>query len=293
MMGTPVGFFSEPPRVVIAPIPPKDEETWVAYEEFEIRGELNVPVEVLKNHVATGLSYGFHDIVPHPTNDVEVMLVGGGPSLAEHIGTIKRLRQEGVKLITMNNAYRYCIDHGLLPSALVMVDSRDFNARFVDPIIPTCKYFIASQCHPSVFDKVPKEQTYIWHTSAEEIKDLLQDHYKDKQWYHVPGGSTVLLRAIPLFRMLGFKRFHIFGCDSCLEDGKHHAYEQAENDGHPVLSVKVGDKIFQCHPWMLSQAREFIDLIKYMGDEMELQVYGGLLHQILVTGASNADIKEY
>ena len=145
MMGTPVGFFSEPPRVVIAPIPPKDEETWVAYEEFEIRGELNVPVEVLKNHVATGLSYGFHDIVPHPTNDVEVMLVGGGPSLAEHIGTIKRLRQEGVKLITMNNAYRYCIDHGLLPSALVMVDSRDFNARFVDPIIPTCKYFIASQ----------------------------------------------------------------------------------------------------------------------------------------------------
>jgi hypothetical protein len=44
---------------------------------------------------------------------------------------------------------------------------------------------------------------------------------------------------------------------------------------------------------MVSQAREFIDLIRFMGDVMELQVYGGLLHQILVTGASNADIKEY
>jgi hypothetical protein len=78
-----------------------------------------------------------------------------------------------------------------------------------------------------------------------------------------------------------------------LENDKHHAYAQAENDGLPVVPVKVGGKLFYCHPWMVSQAREFIDLIRYMGDEMELQIYGGLLHQILVTGASNADIKEY
>jgi hypothetical protein len=177
-----------------------------------------------------------------------------------------------------------------MPSAYVMVDAREFNARFVEKVIPDCKYFIASQCHPSVFDKLPKERTYIWHTTAESINDLLAKEYKN--WYPVPGGSTILLRTIPLFRMLGFRRFHLFGCDSCLEDGAHHAYEQKENDNQPVISVRIGGKVFSCHPWMVSQAKEFIDLIGCIGDVIELEIYGGMLHQILVDGASRADLKE-
>ena len=137
---------------------------------------------------------------------------------------------------------------------------------------------------------MPKDRTYIWHTQAELITDLLEKQYEE--CYPVPGGSTVLLRAIPLFRTLGFKRFHIFGCDSCLEEDKHHAYEQKENDGQLIMPVNVGGKIFKCHPWMVSQAQEFIDLIRMLGEEIELEVYGGLLHHILETGASYADIKE-
>jgi hypothetical protein len=54
----------------------------------------------------------------------------------------------------------------------------------------------------------------------------------------------------------------------------------------------VSGKIFNCHPWMVSQAQEFIDLIRMIGDEIELEVYGGLLHHILESGASYTDIKE-
>jgi hypothetical protein len=44
---------------------------------------------------------------------------------------------------------------------------------------------------------------------------------------------------------------------------------------------------------MASQAQEFIDLITVLGNEVELEVYGGgLLHHILETGASYTDIKE-
>ena len=93
--------------------------------------------------------------------------------------------------------------------------------------------------------------------------------------------------------MLGFKRFHLFGCDSCLsEDEMHHAYKQEENDGQLVMPVNVSGKVFNCNPWMVSQAQEFIDLIKMLGDEIELAIYGGLLHHILESGASYADIKE-
>lgn len=263
---------------------------WMSGDTFVDRGVLNTAEEKIKENVAYNVKLGFQQVQPHATNDVEVMIVGGAPSLAENIEEIRKLREDGVKLIAINNAYKFCVDHGIKPSAMVMVDAREFNNRFVDPVIPECKYFIASQCDPSVFAKLPKEQTYIWHTSADLINEILAAQYD--RWYPIPGGSTVLLRTIPLFRMLGFKRFHIFGCDSCLTGEKHHAYEQKENDGQPVIPVSIGGKIFECNPWMVSQAQEFIDLIKMMGDEIELDVRGGLLRHILETGASCADLKE-
>ena len=282
---------SDPPTVVIAPIVPK-EEVWVAAEEIEMKGELNAGLETVLANVRHNIRLDFQQIQPHPTNDVEVMLVGGGPSLKAQIPHIRKLREQGVKLVCLNNAYQYCLDHDIKPSAYVMVDARPFNVRFVKNTIPDCKYFIASQCDPSVFEALDKvrDQTYIWHTSAEEIQEALQEVYP--RCYPVPGGSTVLLRAIPLFRMLGFKRFHIFGCDSCLEDGAHHAYEQQENDDQLVMPVRVGGKEFKCNPWMVSQAREFIDLIGCMGDVMELEIYGGLLRQILESGAQRAALEE-
>jgi len=284
------GVRSDPPTVIIAPIPPK--ETWVAIEEVEMEGRLNTDLDIIRANVSHNVKLGFQQVQPYPTNETEVMIVGGGPSLKERIAEIKFLRRQGVKLVCLNNAYQYCIDQGLTPSAMVIVDARPFNARFVENTVPDCKYFIASQCDPEVFKKLQgvKDQTYIWHTSAEEIQDILLETYP--KCYPVPGGSTVLLRALPLFRMLGFKRFHIFGCDSCLQDGEHHAYTQAENNDQGVVPVRVGGKVFYCNPWMVSQAREFIDLIGCMGDVMELEIYGGLLRQILESGAQNAALEE-
>ena len=257
-----------------------------------MEGRLNAGLETVKANVQHNIRLGFQQVQPYPTNDVEAMIVGGGPSLKRDIEEIRDLRERGVKLIALNNAYQYCLDYDIKPSAYVMVDARPFNLRFLENTIPECKYFIASQCDPSVFERLEsvKDQTYIWHTSAEEIQDILTANYP--MCYPVPGGSTVLLRAIPLFRMLGFKRFHIFGCDSCLEDGAHHAYEQKENDEQAVIPVRVGGKIFYCNPWMVSQAREFIDLVGCMGDVMELNIHGGLLRQILESGAERAALEE-
>jgi len=281
-------FHSDPPTVSIKPIPPKE---WIPLENVKMEGTINTEIDIVKANVFTNVRLGFQQVEPHITNDVEVMLVGGGPSLIKDIEKIRELREQGVKLICMNNAYQYCIDQGLSPSALVMVDARAFNSRFVTTVIPDCKYFIASQCNPEIFAKLPKEQTYIWHTGAEEVREILLENYE--RCYPVPGGSTVLLRAIPLFRMLGFKRFHIFGCDSCLEDGAHHAYSQPENDDQSVYVVKVGGKEFLCHAWMLAQAKEFIDLVQCMSDVIELEIYGGLLRQILQSGADRAALEEF
>ena len=75
-------------------------------------------------------------------------------------------------------------------------------ARFVEPVVEGCKYLISSQCDPSVFENLPKDRTFIWHTSTEIIQDILKEAYPER-WYTIPGGSTVLLRAIPLMAMMG------------------------------------------------------------------------------------------
>lgn len=251
-------------------------------------GVLNVDEAAIRANVAHNLAQGWQQVHPHPTNSLECMILGGGPTMAAFEADIKAKRAAGVKLLTLNGAYNWALAHGLTPSAQIMVDARPFNRRFTKPVVDDCKYLIASQCHPDVLEGLPKDRTYLFHTMVGLIEDLLVAQY-GQEWHSIPGGSTVLLRAIPLMRLLGYTKFHLYGCDSCLVGDAHHAYAQPENDAGMVMPVTTqpGGRIFYCHGWMVSQAQEFLDLIRALGDEIELAVYGdGLLAYLLTTGAS-------
>ncbi len=261
-------------------------------------GVLNTSDEQLKDHIKSSVARGLQECMPYGKQNIEVMLLGGGPSLEEHADEIVERWKEGTKVITTNGAYNWAINKGIVPSAQVVVDAREFNTRFVNPIIPTCKYLIASQCPPVLFDAIPKEQTYLWHSVDYKNKDLapfFNELYAGRPWFSVPGGSTVMLRSFILLRTLGFCKFIVYGFDSCLDTkGNHHSYSQPENDKGIVVKVILnhGDRVFYAHPWMVSQAQEFMDQIRVMGDEIEMIVKGdGLIAYILKTGASLEDLE--
>lgn len=261
---------------------------WMVGEEFQKQGRLNVEEQQILDNVRANLTGGWNEASPHVTNDLEVMILAGGPSLANHELDIHRLRKAGAKLVTLNGTYNWALDHGLKPSAQVVLDARAFNKRFVSPQIDACAYLISSQCHPEVLEGLPKDRTWLWHTTMESIREEVNG--ARKTWWGVPGGSTVMLRAIPLLRMLGYKKFHLFGFDSCLQGDAHHAYSQPENNDSPVIAVTCGERVFHCHPWMCQQAQQFQELIKFLGDELDLEVYGdGLIAHMLNTGARLAD----
>ena len=259
---------------------------WRDGQEIVDGGELNNSQEQIKANVVHNIQQGWRQAEPHQTQETEVMILGGGWSLDAHEDQIRKLRADGVKLVTLNGAYNWCLERGLTPSATILVDSRPFNKRFVEPVVDDCIYMICSQCDPSVYDGLPRERTIQWHSTWDYLRDEL-NRYLDR-WYSIPGGSTVLLRAIPLLRMLGFYKFHLFGCDSCMSpEGTHHAYKQEENDGGMVLPINYGSRTFYGNAWMVGQAQEFISMVKHMGDMMELEIYGdGLLRHIVETGAS-------
>jgi len=267
---------------------------WTDASELVKRGRVNTTGEAVKTHILSALQRKLLVAQPHQRQDTEVMLLGGGPSLANYWDDIKHKRDTGMPLITTNGTYNEALKRGIIPSAQVIVDARAFNSRFVVPHVDTCKYFLSSQCAPSVFDAAPAGHTILWHSVVnEELANFIDEHAGAGTWFPVPGGSTVMLRAFTLFRMLGYWRFHVYGFDSCLEQGKHHAYDQAENDYEKVISVSVGGRVFQCHVWMASQAQEFIDQVRMMGDEVKMIVYGdGLISHILKTGADLFDFDE-
>lgn len=262
---------------------------WQDGEDFAKTGRVNTDFDTLVSNIRTNVAANYQQATPHIKNNVEIMILGGGPSLDDFEDEIRKNRTAGMPLVCTNATYNWCLERGITPSALVIVDARPFNSRFISQVVPSCKYFFASQCHPSLFETVPREQIWMWHSVASnEAADVLDSCYGDELWYPVPGGSTVMLRAFVLFRMLGFHKMHVYGFDSCMRDDAHHAYPQVENDAEVTVNVTIADRTFRCQAWMASQAQEFIEQMKMMGDEVDLNVRGdGLISHIINTAAAS------
>jgi SAM-dependent methyltransferase len=274
--------------------------SWAHYEDIEIGGAVNTGLEQLLDNIRENAKGGWQQMHPHPIQDTEIMLIAGGPSLNDFEDEIIELRKQGMPMVTTNGTYNWAIERGLKPSMQMIIDARPMNKRFVEPVVDGCKYFIASQCDPSVLEGLPKEDTWLWHVtgsnpdSEPDVKELMDELYPD-WWIPVPGGSTVTTRGLALLRMLGFHKLHVYGFDSCYRDEEHHAYKQPENNYNLKKRVAVscgGTRTFWCDAWMYVQAQEFLKMIQVFGDEgPDLNIKGdGLIAHIIETGAQRYDL---
>ena len=101
---------------------------------------LNTDQEFIRENIESNVKLGIVQVEPHETQDKVVALVLGGPSLKDTFEDLKEKKRNGMPVITVNGSYEYCIKNGVTPSAMVMLDAREFNSRFVDRRIDTCKY---------------------------------------------------------------------------------------------------------------------------------------------------------
>lgn len=268
--------------------------------EFDPNAECNVPDQVMRDQVMANIRRGLPQVYPHEPNPHTAVLVCGGPSLRAAEADLVRASWAGGRVVTVNGAYNWCIDHNIRPAATVMLDAREFNAKFVEREVIGCKYLLASQCHPKTFDVCQGRDAYIWHACSGgdlELADLKA--YYHERLYPVTIGTTVAVRAISLLRMLGFERIEVFGLDSCWLGDDHHAYAQAENDHDKRIAVWLRPKAkdgsyrddqaqrFECSPWHVKQAQDFLDLVTDRGQSFQLSVHGpGLIAAMIKTGAA-------
>lgn len=276
-----------------------EEEMLQVLEGVELHGAVNVSDDILLDNVRSSIRRSHQQIRPGPVNYDRVVLVGGGPSLADTEDELIDLIKHGAKLVTVNGAYQWCLERNLFPKTQIVMDARPGNARFLHPVIPGCRYVLASQCAPEAWDAVEgRPDVWIWHAAVGAegpLKELLDAYYMGK-WLGIGGGITVITRAISLLRAVGYLRFDLFGVDSCFLNGIHHAYEQEENRQdvayeftvHPADHPEMA-RTFACAPWHAKQFECLLQMVRINGGHFMLNVHGdGLFAYALQAGADIA-----
>jgi len=268
---------------------------------LEGKGTVNIGHDKIIENMIENAKYKIQPVKPHEQQETEVMLLAGGASLNDFEDEIIQNRAAGMPLITVNGSYNWALERGLKPSLQLIIDGRKCNTKFTaqNDLTKETKYICASQCHPDIFKDLPLDRTYMWQVSIDDsLIPHIKEHYGTmyQDWYPCPGGSTVTTRALCLLMMLGYYKFHIYGFDSCLMEGKnHHAYDQPENDGQGVMEITVSEgtpyeKKFKCAPWHVFQAKDFQDMVPRVLKDAKLDIKGeGLIAYMIETGAKIAD----
>lgn len=277
-------------------------------DSFPLVGGLNTTQEKILSHVKHNIRLQLPQIKQFQAQEVGLIIAAGGPSLKSNLKNLRRQYNRGSKLVTVNGTHDYMLDNGFKPSMHIMVDARPWNVRFVQRPISTCKYIVASQCHPSVFEALKDNETYIYHTSGHDgpAEEELNKYYF-KKFIRVVGGSTVVLNSFMLLRTLGFKYFDVYGFDSCYLGKKHHSYPQPENGKEAVVPVEFKFKVngkdetvvekpkkFFCASWMVRQAYDFQGLVRAIKPGLfKCRVHGpGLISYMMRTGSTIENEKE-
>jgi uncharacterized Rossmann fold enzyme len=214
----------------------------------------NTAREALEANVRSSMARDFPWFDTSPEHDGHVCIVGGGPSLADTLSELKWRQSVGQKVWALNGAARHLRVNEIKPDAIVIADAREENVQFLDDVTPA---YLASQCHPSLFDRA---NATVWHVNSEGMAGLLGDE-RARPVHLIGGGSTVGLNAIVLAFAAGYRKIHLYGFDSCYRDTKHHAYNQSLNDNDRVVDALCGDRKFKATGWMAQQVNEFRDLV--------------------------------
>jgi hypothetical protein len=210
----------------------------------------------------------------------EIVICSAGPSLATHIGEIRKLQFEGAKVVAVKHAIDTLKSHGIKPWAVVLLDPRGHVEGFVKAPDPDVTYFVASMCDPSVVKTLNENKCkvigYHAYVNAGETSVMIPSDLP------VSGGSATGTRSIGLFAdMFGYKTFHLFGFDL-----SHHAKPDLKEKGadgqDKYMELSIGthshkneyvSRTFWTEGQFLAQSNELVDLYKTRTD-LDIIIYG-------------------
>lgn len=218
-----------------------------------IRVVCSYPESRIVSNVKAALKRGL-PVVEEGKDRGAISVVAGGPSLSLFkSGPVAVLN--GAQAVVKNADLSICYD--MHPNC----------ARFFRE--PTAKqYLIGSRADPAVRKALRGQDVRIWHVLDAPEKNLGLSPL-------VGGGPSVGLKSLLLLYFMGYREFDLYGYDSCLVGGEHHAYKQDWHVEKEILTATVMGREFKCWPWMIAQAESFIEQARIMrGWGCKIKVHG-------------------
>lgn len=231
---------------------------------LELATEGNTHLDKITENVRYAINAGlFVMSTAYPSHEEHAVIVGGGPSINDFVEEIKRRKEDGQGIISLNNSWRWLERNNITADYQVMLDARAENIDFVPPKGSDVLRLYATQCDKGVIDAVKDGNVRLWNSYIKDVADNITD--RDMFW--IGSGTTVGIRSLFLFYAMGYRKFHLYGYDSSYQEEEGHAYEQKLNHGEKVLEILVGDRKFKAAPWMVAQAQNFLEAAEYLTDK--------------------------
>ncbi len=232
--------------------------------------------EILLEHIEKNSKRGLPEFypIPNPHNAV-IVLVGSGPSAMNEIESIREQKKRGRLIVALKGAHDFLIENGIKPDWCIMLDPQEKIVNCVKHHQPGITYFIASQCHPDVFDVLKEEYVIIWHALSMIGEDKILEGR-----VLIGGGTTTGLRAMNMIYSLGYRNAHLYGFDSCVteKDGETYKRINVHTEGKldkpgKIIDVWVGKTRYWANPAMAAQAQEFQQAMGVL-KSMRVKVHG-------------------
>jgi hypothetical protein len=247
----------------------------------------NTPDEEIEANVRVNTARDLAWMAGQPAHDGIAVMVGGGASVADHLDDIRSLVYQGAKVFAINAASQYLRGHGFAVDWQVTCDAKAETAGLVDPA--ACGHLFASHVNPLTLDAAPAP--VLWHSALHVNEDWFPQARRKRGNYALLGGEASSgLGALCVAYCLGFRKFEIFGYDSChSEGGESHAYPQPMNGTIPVMAFSWAGRWFQTSVTMRTQAERFPILAQALQQAgATLNVWGnGLLQHIWLSPPEN------
>lgn len=218
---------------------------------FDIKTPLNDGI--LLNHIAHARTLGLPDAVPQA--DKTLTVIAGGPSAW--------LAPQDGPTLALNGALRVC----KRPTYYAACDPQKEVAQFLTEAPDETVYYMASKCHPDVFDSLKGKDVRLW-----DVGDLVPGG--------IPTAVSITLTALNLFIRLGWRKFNVYGWDGCYKDGRDHAVPQHHVGDN--ITLLAGDRSFETTTTWAAEAEDamyLLPLYEFMG--IEVNIHGDSMIQAI------------
>jgi hypothetical protein len=224
-----------------------------------------IPDEQYAENIRSAMGRGLPEIGPKHPHEHVMSIAAGGPSLAD---TWQELH--GVTC-AVNGSLSFLLEKDVTPWGCGIMDPRPHMAEIIERH-PDVFYFVASTCHPALFDKLHGLNVGLWHPlGMGGIEEIAKGAA-----HFIGGGTTMGLRWFNIGYFLGFREFHAHGLDSSFRDSGTHAYpDHTDGAGHQEM---FGYRTRQNFVQQISDWVEMKAMFAGLEDQPRIKLYGdGLL----------------